>query len=157
MHVLVGDGENAVKREEPSFISLLLLSDSDNQARARRVLKPRQSISRWNIRFCIYPPRPKLIIQEGEKMGLIFQGGVQWTVVMWLIPLSETLPRELMQRASGRTTTRRMCGARAERGRVKRKHPSPLSPRSTNRVLRPWRRPHSGGCVISFAGDTFNT
>ena len=45
----------------------------------------------FNVFFFFFP-FPKLIIQEGE-MSLIFQGRVQWIVVMWLIPLSETVPK----------------------------------------------------------------
>lgn len=47
---------------------------------------------KYQIFLMFFFPFPKLIIQEGE-MSLIFQGRVQWTVVMWLIPLSETLPK----------------------------------------------------------------
>lgn len=44
----------------------------------------------------IFFPVSKLIIQQEWKMSLIFQGRVQWTVVMWLIPFSWVFAEELM-------------------------------------------------------------
>lgn len=89
--------------QNPRLYFISFLSVCHNQPWIWRAQNPASelwSVSRWNIWFFFFffapqhtlPFSPKLIILEGE-MRLIFQGRVHWTVVMWLIPLSETLPK----------------------------------------------------------------
>lgn len=48
----------------------------------------------FKVKYQIFfTPPSKFIIQEKGEMSLIFQGRVHWTVVMWLLPFSESLPK----------------------------------------------------------------